>query len=458
MHEGIENSYDEDDSIDERPDDSSIDERPSLLDTSNHLFPHRKILCPQDNGKDAELVRTAKSNHDDDFISSFPPAQMKYLALVSHNGMKSTMKRFVLANKNILKKFCLTGTNSTMTMLKEVIGKDDPDVVYGPSCSSGPLGGDAELAALMTQGKVGGIIFFTDPMSAHPHQADIDGLCRLAMVHNTMLLQNPTTAVMMMDILRSSLKEKRPDMMPSFFFDLVSPSVSAYKEAQKQTVLDEIADGVSVANTSIGTVETLVKSKPQIVNVRHLTESSPSAGPKYKPSVRNRQKVATEAPLSEVVISTSSTHDSDASLLVEPARGSALARTNVARSRSRPDSSATRTSSVATLSRQAASRNIVRRQGNISESMPISNEQKLALSKNEHANPRTAKLLTMKKNVNISGHTLSTLDSEGSVDYEADLAFEALEATKVGSSVPTARLKSTHRAALGARAMPRWRC
>ncbi len=249
----FERKYNEVEDSDE-DDEDTIHERPSLLrESSNHLFPHRKVLCPQDeNGKDADLVRTAKSTHDDDFISLFPPTQMKYLALVSHNGMKSTMKRFVLANKNILKKFCLTGTNSTMTMLKEVIGKKDPDVVYGPSCSSGPLGGDAELAALMTQGKVGGIIFFTDPMSAHPHQADIDGLCRLAMVHNTMILQNPTTAVMMMDVLRNALRERRPEIIPSFFFDLVSPSVSAYKEAQRLTILEKIADDdVTVTSAAV---------------------------------------------------------------------------------------------------------------------------------------------------------------------------------------------------------------
>lgn len=61
------------------------------------------------------------------------------------------MKSFVLSNKNILKKFRLTGTNSAMTMLKEVF-KGDDSVIFGPSCSSGPLGGDAELVALMCAG------------------------------------------------------------------------------------------------------------------------------------------------------------------------------------------------------------------------------------------------------------------------------------------------------------------
>jgi len=53
------------------------------------------------------------------------------------------MKLFVLANKNALKKFRqTTGTNSTMTMLKEVFGDD-------PVSKSGPLGGDAELVVLI---------------------------------------------------------------------------------------------------------------------------------------------------------------------------------------------------------------------------------------------------------------------------------------------------------------------
>ena len=61
------------------------------------------------------------------------------------------------------------GTNSTMTMLKEIF-KDEPAdmVTFCPACASGPLGGDAELVALMVGGRIGGISFFQDPISAVP--------------------------------------------------------------------------------------------------------------------------------------------------------------------------------------------------------------------------------------------------------------------------------------------------
>lgn len=182
------------------------------------------------------LPTSSTTNYDVDFHSAYSPQQLNILALVSHNEMKLTMKEFVMANKNILKKFRLTGTSSTMKMLKEIF-RNDPSISYGPSCSSGPLGGDAELAALMTQGKIGGMVFFQDPMSAHPHRADIESLCRLALVHNTLMAGNPTTALMMMNILRTAISgDGRPELIPSFFFSLKSPSVSAYEEAQKKRV------------------------------------------------------------------------------------------------------------------------------------------------------------------------------------------------------------------------------
>lgn len=96
---------------------------------------------------------------DPPFASMFRPDDMRLLALVSHNNMKKSMKQFVIANMQVLKKFRLTGTNTTMKMLKEVFG-NDPEVVYGPSCKSGPLGGDAQLVAMAVTGQLGGCIFF----------------------------------------------------------------------------------------------------------------------------------------------------------------------------------------------------------------------------------------------------------------------------------------------------------
>lgn len=175
---------------------------------------------------------------DPEFEPAFGASEMRCLALVSHNGMKKTMREFVVANKNLLKKFRLTGTNSTMTMLKEVFKDEEPGtVVYGPSCASGPLGGDAELVAYMVSGKIGGIIFFQDPMSPHPHRADIDCLVRQALVHNVIMAETPSSALMICSCLRQALIGKgKPELIPSFFFSLQSPTVEAYKQGQKAVV------------------------------------------------------------------------------------------------------------------------------------------------------------------------------------------------------------------------------
>eukprot|EP00536_Pseudo-nitzschia_multiseries_P012588 jgi/Psemu1/68376/estExt_Genemark1.C_4900025 len=225
-----------------------------LKGCANKLYPFRDILCVQDGNilnksemnKSRQIVfddvfnedeLTVGGDHDPDFDAIFSPSEMRCLALVSHNEMKKTMREFVLANRNILKKFRLTGTNSTMTMLKEVF-KDEPPgtVAFGPACASGPLGGDAELVAHMVTGKIGGIFFFQDPMNAHPHRADIDCLVRQALVHNTMMAETPTSALMLIECLRTALQNGRPELIPSFFFSLQSPTVEAYKAQQKAVV------------------------------------------------------------------------------------------------------------------------------------------------------------------------------------------------------------------------------
>lgn len=208
-------------------------ERNLLREVSARIYPFRDSLCIQGEVEEPNIVST---DHDIDFQSAFAPSQMRCLALVSHNEMKKTMKDFVLSNRNILKKFRLTGTNSTMTMLKEVF-KDETGIVFGPSCQSGPLGGDAELVGLMCSGRLGGMIFFQDPMNAHPHQCDIACLLRQALVHNTLCATTPCTALMIMHTLRCALKEQgKPELIPSFFFSLQSPAVAAYKAAQKKVI------------------------------------------------------------------------------------------------------------------------------------------------------------------------------------------------------------------------------
>jgi len=123
-----------------------------------------------------------------------------------------------------------------MKMLGQVF-EGDSSLIFGPSCKSGPLGGDAELVAMMVTGQLGGIFFFQDPMTSHPHQADIECLVRQAIVHNTIIATTPTTAMTIMEPLRLALEgDGRPELIPSFFFTLASPTVEAYKIGQAKIV------------------------------------------------------------------------------------------------------------------------------------------------------------------------------------------------------------------------------
>jgi hypothetical protein len=78
-------------------------------------------------------------------------------------------------------------------------------------------------------------------MDAHPHSADIECLVRQGNVHNIMMLNNPTTAHVAMNAMRVALKMGRVEMIPSFFFDLESPSVEAYKQRQNNVLNNAVA-------------------------------------------------------------------------------------------------------------------------------------------------------------------------------------------------------------------------
>ena len=111
------------------------------------------------------------------------------IALIAHDGKKAEMVQFLNEHKAILhqKKIKLISTGTTGEKVKKAGFNVD-------AMLSGPLGGDAQIAARVAEGKCDMVLFFRDPLDRHPHEPDILMLMRLCDVHNVPLATNPATA------------------------------------------------------------------------------------------------------------------------------------------------------------------------------------------------------------------------------------------------------------------------
>ena len=115
------------------------------------------------------------------------------IAIIAHDGKKADMVQFLNKNEAILSKekikIIATGTTGGRA---EVAGFKVKKML------SGPLGGDAQIAARVAEGKTKMVLFFKDPNSSHAHEADINMLIRICDVHNVPLATNEATAQMLL--------------------------------------------------------------------------------------------------------------------------------------------------------------------------------------------------------------------------------------------------------------------
>jgi methylglyoxal synthase len=111
-------------------------------------------------------------------------AERDTLAVIAHDGRKADLVAWATYNRDRLAEFDLVATSTTGALLRDKVGLEVRAVL------SGPLGGDAQIAAMVAEGRIRAVFFFVDPLSAHPHDPDIRTLLRVCNVHNVALATN----------------------------------------------------------------------------------------------------------------------------------------------------------------------------------------------------------------------------------------------------------------------------
>lgn len=113
---------------------------------------------------------------------------MRRLALIAHDGKKPELSRLVERFHETLGGAEVVATGTTGTRLR-ALGLEVRCLL------SGPMGGDAQIAAGVVEGRIDAVIFLRDPAVEHPHEVDVQMLLRLCDLYEVPLATNMGTAV-----------------------------------------------------------------------------------------------------------------------------------------------------------------------------------------------------------------------------------------------------------------------
>ncbi len=118
------------------------------------------------------------------------------IALVAHDRRKADMVEWAVFNADMLAKHQLICTGTTGSLIQKALSNKGVEVDI--TCmNSGPLGGDAEIAALVVRKQINLAVFLIDDLNAQPHEADIQMLLRQCRVHNVPIACNRYSADLM---------------------------------------------------------------------------------------------------------------------------------------------------------------------------------------------------------------------------------------------------------------------
>jgi len=131
----------------------------------------------------------------------------KRIALVAHDNKKEDMLGWAKYNVGTLKQHVLYATGTTGTLLEKELG------LKVTLLESGPLGGDQQIGARISEGEIDFLIFFWDPLEPLPHDPDVKALLRVSVLWNIPIACNRASADFMISspLMREDYERILPD-------------------------------------------------------------------------------------------------------------------------------------------------------------------------------------------------------------------------------------------------------
>ena len=113
---------------------------------------------------------------------------MKRIALVAHDERKQDLLEWVRFNSSKLSVHEIYATGTSGKIITENCQ------LHVNRLKSGPMGGDQQIGAMIANFELDILIFFWDPMTAHPHDVDVKALLRMAVLYNVAIACNRVSA------------------------------------------------------------------------------------------------------------------------------------------------------------------------------------------------------------------------------------------------------------------------
>ncbi|MCO7125778.1 methylglyoxal synthase [Sporolactobacillus shoreicorticis] len=118
------------------------------------------------------------------------------IALIAHDKKKPEMVEFTTAYSFLLGQHQLYATGTTGLKVMEATG------LKVHRFQSGPLGGDQQIGAMIASNQMDMVVFLRDPLTAQPHEPDVNALLRLSDVYRIPLATNLASAELLMHALK----------------------------------------------------------------------------------------------------------------------------------------------------------------------------------------------------------------------------------------------------------------